>query len=406
MYIKPTRASGISAIACCLAPAVFAQQPLKPPPFSPTNIFSPASTHAETILRVSNLTLAITALIFVTVFSLLVYVVRKFRRRPDDDGREPAQVYGSTQIEMAWTIIPALIVVVLFLAAARVIASVQNKPRPANAVEVTVIGHQYWWEYRYPQFHFVTANELHVPVSDRDHPTPTFLKLLSADTDHSFWVPRLGGKTDLIPNHPNSMWIDPYYTGLYLGQCAQYCGTQHGKMLLRVYVDSREDFDRWVQQQRQAAHIDDAHTTDSVHAGQMIFERSACSNCHTVAGTPAKGTFGPDLTHLMSREEKKHCLLHFASATRARCSASFKPRDTSLSSWSNGIVSTLFRGLKTTSTGPSHGGECRTASRMRRLMRLRSTAPPSTLPTVNPTRGPLPARRRARAAGKIRSCCP
>jgi cytochrome c oxidase subunit 2 len=247
VYIKPTRASAISAIACCLAPAALAQQPLKASPFSPTNIFSPASTHAETILKVSDLTLVITALIFVTVFSLLVYVVRKFKSRADDDGREPAQVYGSTQIEMAWTIIPSLIVIVLFLAAARVIASVQNKPEPANAVEVTVVGHQYWWEYRYPQFHFVTANELHVPVSDRDHPAPTFLKLLSADTDHSFWVPRLGGKTDLIPNHPNSMWIDPYYTGLYLGQCAQYCGTQHGKMLLRVYVDSREDFDSWVQ---------------------------------------------------------------------------------------------------------------------------------------------------------------
>jgi cytochrome c oxidase subunit 2 len=298
VYIsKPTRASGAGAIACCLAPAVLAQQPLKPSPFSPTNIFSPASSHAETILQVSNLTLAITALIFVTVFSLLVYAVRKFRRRPDDDGREPAQVYGSTQIEMAWTIIPTLIVVVLFLAAARVIASVQNKPKPADAVEVTVIGHQYWWEYRYPQFNFVTANELHVPVSDRAHPAPTFLKLLSADTDHSFWVPRLGGKTDLIPNHPNSMWIDPYYTGLYLGQCAQYCGTQHGKMLLRVYVDSREDFDRWVREQSQPAHI-----SDSVRTGQMIFERSACANCHTVAGTPAKGTFGPDLTHLISRE--------------------------------------------------------------------------------------------------------
>jgi cytochrome c oxidase subunit 2 len=280
-----------------VGPVALAQQSLKPSPFSPTNIFSPASTHAETILKVSNFTLVITALIFVTVFSLLAYAVRKFRRRPDDDGREPAQVYGSTQIEMAWTIIPTLIVVVLFLATARVIASMQNKPKPANAVEVTVVGHQYWWEYRYPQFNFVTANELHVPVSDRAHPTPTFLKLLSADTDHSFWVPRLGGKTDLIPNHPNSMWIDPYYTGIYLGQCAQYCGTQHGKMLLRVYVDSREDFDRWVREQSQSAHI-----SDSAATGQRIFERSACANCHTVAGTSAKGTFGPDLTHLMSRE--------------------------------------------------------------------------------------------------------
>ena len=117
--------------------------------------------------------------------------------------------------------------------------------------EVTVIGHQFWWEYRYPSLKVVTANELHIPVSDPAHPTPTFLTLLSADTDHSFWVPRLAGKTDLIPNHPNTMWVDPHETGLYLGQCAQYCGTQHALMLLRVYVDSREDFDRWVKQQRQ-----------------------------------------------------------------------------------------------------------------------------------------------------------
>ena len=129
----------------------------------------------------------------------------------------------------------------------------------------------------------------------RAHPTPTFLTLLSADTDHSFWVPRLGGKTDLIPNHPNQMWIDPYETGLFLGQCAQYCGTQHAKMLLRVYVDSREDFDRWVRRQQQAPQ-------SGSMPGQRIFESTACVNCHTISGTAANGRFGPDLTHLMSRD--------------------------------------------------------------------------------------------------------
>jgi cytochrome c oxidase subunit 2 len=119
--------------------------------------------------------------------------------------------------------------------------------------------------------------------------------LLSADTDHSFWVPRLGGKTDLIPNHPNQMWIEPHETGLFPGQCAQYCGTQHAKMLLRVYVDTREDFDRWVRQQQQAAQI-------GLERGQRIFESTACVNCHTISGTAATGKFGPDLTHLMSRE--------------------------------------------------------------------------------------------------------
>ena len=217
------------------------------PMLSPTNIFAPASTPADAIFGLSVFVLGVTAAIFAVVFSLLVYAVVKFRRGKEEDDREPPQVYGSNQVELAWTVIPVLIVVALFLATARVIANVQKTAPPENSLEVIVIGHQFWWEYRYPGLNIVTANELHVPVSDPEHPTPTFLKLLSADTDHSFWVPRLAGKTDLIPNHPNSMWIDPHETGLYLGQCAQYCGTQHAKMLLRVYVETREEFDRWVQ---------------------------------------------------------------------------------------------------------------------------------------------------------------
>jgi len=241
--------------------------------------------------------LSITAAIFLVVFGLLAYCVVKFRSRRHDDGREPAQVYGSNQVELAWTVVPVLIVLVLFLATAQVITAVQNASRPNGAIEVTAIGHQFWWEYRYPGLNVVTANELHVPVSDPEHPTPTFIKLLSADTDHSFWVPRLAGKTDLIPNHPNSMWIDPHETGLYLGQCAQYCGTQHAKMLLRVYVQSRDDFDRWIQQQDQTAFV-----TDAVAEGRRVFETTACVNCHAVSGTVADGRFGPDLSHLMSRD--------------------------------------------------------------------------------------------------------
>jgi cytochrome c oxidase subunit 2 len=264
---------------------------------SPTNIFAPASTPAKSIFGLSLFVLAVTGAIFLVVFALLLYSVVKFRKKRNDDGREPPQVYGSNQVELAWTVIPVLIVVALFMATARVIADVQKTARPTNAVEVIAIGHQFWWEYRYPALGVVTANELHVPVSDSSHPTPTFLELLSADTDHSFWIPRLAGKTDLIPNHPNSMWIDPYETGVYLGQCAQYCGTQHAKMLLRVYVQPRDEFDRWIQEQRQPAIVGNA-----VSQGQRIFETTACISCHTVAGTVANGRFGPDLTHLMSRD--------------------------------------------------------------------------------------------------------
>jgi len=261
-----------------------------------TNIFAPASTPARSIADLSVFVLVITGIIFVVVFALLVYSVVKFRGRAMDAGREPAQVYGSTQIELAWTIIPILIVVVLFLATARVIHAIQDAPEPPGAVQVTAIGHQYWWEFRYPKLGIVTANELHIPVSDPSHPTPTFLQLLSGDTDHSFWVPELGGKTDLIPNHPNRMWMDPQRTGVFLGQCAQYCGTQHAKMLLRVSVDGPEDFAAWVRAQQSLA-VED---TGAI-AGRRVFESNACMNCHAVAGTAADGRFGPDLTHLMSR---------------------------------------------------------------------------------------------------------
>jgi cytochrome c oxidase subunit II len=292
-----TRLHGLRAIALLWWPfATVAVAEAAAQPGTLTSIFAPETTPARSIFDLSMLVLAITAVIFVVVGSLLVYAIVNFRSRPEDEGREPPQVYGSTQIELAWTIIPILIVVVLFLATARVIHAVQDAPKPSGALEVTVVGHQFWWEYRYPQLGIVTANELHIPVSDPGRPRPTFLTLLSADTDHSFWIPQLGGKTDLIPNRVNRMWMDPPRPGLFLGQCAQYCGTQHAKMLQRVSVDSAEDFEAWVRaEQRPAAQ--DAGAAD----GRRVFETTACINCHAVSGTVANGRFGPDLTHLMSR---------------------------------------------------------------------------------------------------------
>ena len=260
------------------------------------SIFKPESTPADSIYRLSLLVLTITGLIFVVVFSLLVYAVTKYRRR-STDGPEPPQVYGSNQIETAWTVIPCLIVLVLFAATAGVIHAVQDARMPKGAIQVTAIGHQYWWEFRYPGLNVVTANELHVPVSDPSHPTPTFLTLLSADTDHSFWVPRLAGKTDLIPNRVNKTWVDPHQVGVYVGQCAQYCGVQHAKMLLRVYVDSSEQFAQWAREEAKPA-----ASGETAAEGQRIFETTACIDCHAVSGTVADGRFGPDLTHLMSRD--------------------------------------------------------------------------------------------------------
>jgi cytochrome c oxidase subunit 2 len=262
----------------------------------PLNIFAGESTPARAIVDLSMLVFGITTVIFVVVAGLLIVAIVKFRATPANADREPAQVYGSTQIELAWTIVPVLIVVVLFAATARVIHAIQDAPQPANALAVTVIGHQFWWEYRYPALGIVTANELHIPVSDPGRPRPTFLTLLSADTDHSFWIPQLGGKTDLIPNRVNRLWMDPLRPGIFLGQCAQYCGLQHAKMLQRVSVDTPEEFEAWARRQQQPA-VED----ESASVGRRIFETTACINCHTVRGTVANGRFGPDLTHLMSR---------------------------------------------------------------------------------------------------------
>jgi cytochrome c oxidase subunit 2 len=261
-----------------------------------SSIFAPVSAPADAVRTIAVLVLAITAAIAVIVGGLLTYGIVRFRLRPGDDGSEPPQVYGSDQIELAWTVIPILIVVVLSLVTARTVYDVQGAVKPPGAIDVTVIGHQWWWEIRYPALGIVTANELHVPVSDPADPTPTFIVLESADVAHSFWVPRLAGKTDLIPNRTNHMWIAPRETGLFLGQCAEYCGTQHAHMRLRVYVHPRDEFDRWAAAQRLSAAVDPAAA-----AGRRLFETTACINCHAVRGTVATGRFGPDLTHLMSR---------------------------------------------------------------------------------------------------------
>jgi cytochrome c oxidase subunit 2 len=276
-----------------------------------TSTFSHASTPASDVSGISHFVLTITGLIFVTMSGLLTYALIRFRGRKGDM-TEPAQVFGSVQIELSWTIIPILIIVVLFLTTARVLFKVQDAQKPASALDVTVVGHQFWWEFRYPQYNVVTANELHVPVSSTATDRPTFMKLTSADVIHSFWVPQLAGKTDLLPNRVNEMWIDPREPGLYEGQCAQFCGAEHAKMLLRVYVDTPEQFQQWIQNQQKTqpemssqGRVEDVSLENSqassALAGQYVFEHQACISCHTVAGTVATGRYGPDLTHLMSR---------------------------------------------------------------------------------------------------------
>jgi cytochrome c oxidase subunit 2 len=278
------------------------------------SIFDPVSPPAEWIRSLSVLVLAITGFIFIVVEGILIYSIVRFRRRPGADATgpaesEPPQVYGSKPIEIAWTAAPALVVFVLVLVSARTLWDV-NRPPPLphsgdNTLFVTVIGRQWWWEYTYDHYNgrelgFTTANELHVPASDPGEDgvkRPVFLTLKSADVCHSFWVPRLAGKTDLIPGRVNSMWFQTDKPGLYVGQCAEYCGTQHANMLLRVVVQSPADFERWLENEQKPA-VEDATARD----GRTAFLAQSCVNCHRVRGTPAQGRYAPDLTHLRARE--------------------------------------------------------------------------------------------------------
>lgn len=265
-----------------------------PMPTIPT-MFDPASPPAADIETLSWLLLAICAAIFVVVQGALVHAILKYRaaKTAGDGEGEPRQVYGSNPVELAWTVIPVVIVFVLTLTSVRLIREIERTSPPENALKVVVIGHQWWWEYRYPDYGIVTANELVVPAG-----RPIWLELHSADVNHSWWVPQLAGKTDCIPGHPNNLWFEAERAGVFLGQCAEYCGTQHANMLLRVEareVDGPLGFDAWVANQQQPP-VDD----ETMRRCKEVFLAFACQSCHDIAGV-SDGAFGPNLTHLMSR---------------------------------------------------------------------------------------------------------
>jgi cytochrome c oxidase subunit II len=270
------------------------------------SVFAPASPSAHSIFDLAILTFVVTGLIFIVVEGVLFYSVWQFRQPQGEYTGEPPQVYGSMPIEVAWTAAPTLIVFFLVLVTTRTLWDVERtapQSQPGdNSLFVTVIGHQWWWEYVYESYDgrrlgFIAANELHVPVSDGDTARPVYLTLKSADVCHSYWVPRLSGKVDLIPGRINALAFETREPGLYLGQCAEYCGAQHAGMLIRVTADSPADFEQWVKKESQPAVND-----PTVHDGKAMFLAQSCVNCHAVRGTPAHGTYAPDLTHLMSRD--------------------------------------------------------------------------------------------------------
>lgn len=233
----------------------------------------------------------IAVIVFVLVEGLLVVALVRFRRRGGRPGM-PVQVHGNRRLEITWTIIPAILLLGVAIPTVGTIFSLSR--RPPGAMQIDVIGHQWWWEVRYPSTRVVTANEVHIPVGQ-----PVYITLTSADVIHSFWVPRLAGKQDLEPGRVNHLTIEASQPGTYLGQCAEYCGLSHANMRLRVIAEPRAQFQAWVQAQGRPAQ---APSGGLAAQGAQLFATGACVACHTINGVQgASGTVGPNLTHFAGR---------------------------------------------------------------------------------------------------------
>src|SRR5216117_127275 len=246
------------------------------------------SDFGREILHVYSIIAWATAGIALVVFGVLDWVLARFRATPG--APLPAQTRGHTLLEIAWTIAPALVLLVISVPTLHVIFRTQAAP-PAQALEVTVLGRQWWWEFRYPTLGITTANELHLPAG-----RPAALRLEGPDVIHSFWVPQLGGKRDVVPGRRNQLAFTPEIAGEYWGQCAEFCGVSHANMRMRVIVDAPEAFERWVAAQR----VTPPEPSERAAEGKAIFTSRACVGCHAIRGVSA-GVLGPDLTTFGSR---------------------------------------------------------------------------------------------------------
>jgi cytochrome c oxidase subunit II len=249
-------------------------------------VLEPAGPAARAIAGLGWTFIILGTLIFFATMGYLAYALA--RPRPKTENRQS----GTMIVIVAGMIIPALILLVLFVLNTNVLGQVSAPPGGETSIVIEVTGKQWWWEIRYPEQEIITANEIHIPVGQ-----PVLLKLMSDDVIHSFWVPELHGKMDLIPGRVNDFWIQADQSGVYSGACAEYCGTQHAKMLIRVIAESQETFDGWLAQMQQPAELTDA---GNVQRGLEVFSTS-CGACHAIQGTDARGALGPDLTHLASR---------------------------------------------------------------------------------------------------------
>jgi cytochrome c oxidase subunit II len=257
---------------------------------APLDTLRPAGPIAHEINNLWNVVFWMAAAVFVLVEGAFVFAMFRFRHRKGDTS-EPKQTHGNTRLEIGWTIAPAIVLATLAIPTVTTIFALARE-RP-NSLHITVTAQQWWWRYDYPDQKVTTANELHIPTG-----RPIRLTLKSADIIHSYWVPRLGGKQDVTPGRTNHLSIQASRPGNYAGTCVEYCGLSHANMRLRVIAQTPDDFARWARAQSR-----DRMEPRSALAkrGEKTFLSKQCVSCHTIRGTKAEGTVGPDLTHFAAR---------------------------------------------------------------------------------------------------------
>lgn len=292
----------------------------------PQSTLSPKSDFTRMIDGVFMTTVWWALAVFILVEGALLWAIFRYRGRPDDP--EPRQTHGNTTIEIIWTAIPALILAMISVPTVRAIFKTYEEPSGAEVVRVNVTGHQWWWEFNYPQYGVTSANELHVPVGKT-----VFLEMNAFDVLHSFWMPQLGAKRDVFPNRKTTLWFRADSAGLYPGQCAEFCGTQHGRMAFHVAAQTPAEFDAYIKGlQATGAPAAAPVAADSTRrsasapvittalaaqtpvqtpaapagadtlAGSKLFAAKGCVGCHSLNAVKfSKGLIGPNLANVGSR---------------------------------------------------------------------------------------------------------
>lgn len=281
-------------VGACLCAGVFASNINQPdmPALSTPSILDTASPNAREVRKLFWLVMGFSIFVLSIVVAFMIAgIVGGIRDRNHDV--EPPQTHGNLKLEMAWTIIPLVILAILLVPTLSSIYQLDGFASPEDAIEVNVVGRQFWWEMVYRESGVSTANELVVPVG-----TPVRINLSSADTMHSFWIPQVAGKTDLIPGNQRTLWFTADRPGVFYGQCAEICGDSHANMRLRLVSLSPKNYAAWENGALQAAAAPQA---EAAVAGSELFVSKGCINCHAVQGVNTYNRTGPDLSHIGSR---------------------------------------------------------------------------------------------------------